>query len=118
MDVSVQRDEGGNASRAANFCLLTVKHVWHSAPVVRPSLTRAELMKRARAKPLPVALDNGASYDRWYKARRRLGMATARKVMEPEQRDEHRRTYMRLLMRARRKAEREQREKGKGNRKG
>jgi hypothetical protein len=47
-----------------------------------------------------MSVDGGASYHRWYRVRRALGMPTDPKPMTKAQAAIHKRDYMRLYMRA------------------
>jgi hypothetical protein len=67
---------------------------------VRAKRTKKQLEAVAKTPPLRMALDHGASYHRWYRARRALGLPTGRKRMPPEQAAKRKRNYMRLYMRA------------------
>ena len=70
---------------------------------MRTRLTKTALRTIANTPPLRMSVDGGASYHRWYRARRALGMPTAPKPMTKEQATIHKRDYMRLYMRAWRK---------------
>ena len=70
-------------------------------------LTKAELRRRAKGPAPARTVEDGRAYQRWYKARERLGLRTRglflRERYTPEQLRERRNRYHRAYM-AKRKA--------------